>query len=245
MNEIVWEKIFQIIKEFSLPEEVIVPDELLADALQKVLPTDKEFSLVEFKNKVPRCIIWPEYSSALIPLFNSELNKNIPQVYNPLSKILGPVKWSNYSHTEYDRRFNRPLNIGYSLGIGIHEPIHDRELIFNLHKSRNSDGFMDHEIQVMTLIRPIIQSIYNRRYRLLQKNIETISPRELSPGCTNLSRREREVLEYLLTRESIREIAENLKLSPRTIETHSLHIYQKLCISTRKDLRHIMMKEKT
>lgn len=242
MHEVIWEKIYEIIRKFSLPEETVLPDELLGQILQTELPTDKGFSLVEMNGVVPHCIQWPDYANDLIPLFNSRLNQNIPQVYNPVSAVLGPVNWSNYSHTEYDMVFNGPLDIGYSMGIGIYDKIHQRTLLFNLHKSRGSESFQDHEIQTLILIRPVIQSIYNRRYQLQSKLNEEIMPREISPGCRSLSKREREVLQYLLTRESIKEIAENLKISPRTIETHSLHIYQKLCVSTRKDLQHILLK---
>jgi non-specific serine/threonine protein kinase len=50
-----------------------------------------------------------------------------------------------------------------------------------------------------------------------------------------LSRREREVLHYLCQRLSDPEIAERLFLSPRTVETHVAHVFNKLGATNRRD----------
>ncbi|MDC7234420.1 MAG: LuxR C-terminal-related transcriptional regulator [Spirochaetales bacterium] len=207
------------------------------------MPTDRGFSIIELKEGLPHCIFWPDYSKDLIPEFNNRFNKTAPRVYNSCNHMLGPVDWRRFSDTEYHREFNIPLNIGYSLGIGIHDPVQNRILIFNIHKSPDNGGFSEQERLTLSLLRPAVQGIFSRRCMLLNRFYEKLIPRETSPGCRCLSRREREVLQFLMTRESIREIAENLNLSPRTVETHSLHIYQKLCVSTRRDLQHMLIND--
>lgn len=51
-----------------------------------------------------------------------------------------------------------------------------------------------------------------------------------------LSRREREILPLLAARWTDREIAETLCISYRTVTTHVAHIYDKLGISSRREV---------
>jgi DNA-binding NarL/FixJ family response regulator len=55
------------------------------------------------------------------------------------------------------------------------------------------------------------------------------------PPTVHLSRREREVLTLLVQRWTAPEIAENLVLSVRTVESHITNLYNKLGVSSRRD----------
>jgi DNA-binding CsgD family transcriptional regulator len=62
-----------------------------------------------------------------------------------------------------------------------------------------------------------------------------VSRPEIEGGRRPLSRREAEIAVLLQRRMSMREIAEALGISPRTVERHVLHIYDKLDVSTRRE----------
>jgi DNA-binding CsgD family transcriptional regulator len=58
------------------------------------------------------------------------------------------------------------------------------------------------------------------------------------PAIMSLTRREREVLELLLARHSYREIAQALYVTTNTVHTHASHVYRKLGVQGRDELRH-------
>ncbi len=54
---------------------------------------------------------------------------------------------------------------------------------------------------------------------------------------TDLSQAERRVFDLLLTRATLREIADSLFVSPETIKTQTASIYRKLGVSSRRDVQ--------
>ena len=60
-------------------------------------------------------------------------------------------------------------------------------------------------------------------------------------GSSLLTRREREVVEYVLLGNSTRRIAEKLGVSGETIKLHRKHAYSKLDISSQAELFHLFM----
>jgi len=99
----------------------------------------------------------------------------------------------------------------------------------------------DRGLSVMELRENVPYCIFNMREQFYYRNLEEILPREVAPGCKPLSTREREIMEYLIGRESMKDIALKLGISHRTVETHALHIYQKLCVSSRRDLQRFLV----
>jgi DNA-binding NarL/FixJ family response regulator len=79
---------------------------------------------------------------------------------------------------------------------------------------------------VIRLVSDIGQSLL-----LLEEQPITTQPQSLSP-C-RLSPREVEVLKWLSEGKTNKEIATVLELSPRTVQKHLEHIYQKLGVETR------------
>jgi DNA-binding CsgD family transcriptional regulator len=241
MEQFNWNKAFQIIRNFSCPSPEINPEELLAADLGRELHTDRGLSVIELRNNIPHCIRWPDYANPYINSFNNHYCYIAPQIYNREQHIINPVNWSDYADTEYNRDFNLPLNIGYTTGFGVEDHELGKEIVFCLHKSIESSGFTPADLQLIVLMRPLIQNLFSMRKQLYSRYLEEVLPREISPGCSPLSSREREIMERLTGRESMREIALKLGISKRTVETHALHIYRKLCISSRNDLKRFLI----
>jgi DNA-binding NarL/FixJ family response regulator len=70
------------------------------------------------------------------------------------------------------------------------------------------------------------------------------SARELQNGISLLSIREKEVFPLLADGKSIKEIAERLYISPKTVETHKYNIMEKLGADSVADLTKIALKKK-
>jgi len=70
------------------------------------------------------------------------------------------------------------------------------------------------------------------------------SAREIQDGVALLSIREKEVFPLLADGKSIKEIAERLSISPKTVETHKYNIMEKLGADSIADLTKIALKKK-
>ena len=70
------------------------------------------------------------------------------------------------------------------------------------------------------------------------------SAREVQDGIALLSIREKEVFPLLADGRNIREIAERLCISPKTVETHKYNIMEKLGVESIADLTKIALKKK-
>jgi DNA-binding NarL/FixJ family response regulator len=70
------------------------------------------------------------------------------------------------------------------------------------------------------------------------------SAREVRDGIALLSVREKEVFPLLADGRNIREIAERLCISPKTVETHKYNIMEKLGVESIADLTKIALKKK-
>lgn len=67
---------------------------------------------------------------------------------------------------------------------------------------------------------------------------------EVQDGLAKLSTREKEVLPLLADGNSIREIAERLFISPKTVETHKYNIMEKLGVGSIADLTKIALRKR-
>ncbi len=97
-------------------------------------------------------------------------------------------------------------------------------------------GITTRERKILAALQPHIVNFFSFMSRR-----ETLSPdhyfaAELARDCRILSRREAEVAVLLCKRLRAREIATVLLISPRTVERHIEHIYEKLDVSDRRGL---------
>lgn len=98
----------------------------------------------------------------------------------------------------------------------------DRGLLVSFVLNRNGMDFSDREKALLDLVREPLAALY--RHAL---------SRERALGALPVTPREREVLEWLAAGKTDREIGEILGVSPRTVQKHLQHIYEKLGVETR------------
>ena len=85
------------------------------------------------------------------------------------------------------------------------------------------------ELALVSSVRHAVQESIRRRTKQAQT-------REVEERLTRLSKRELEIVRYIVDGMSSREIAHLLELSPRTVEAHRANIYDKLEVVTLADL---------
>jgi DNA-binding CsgD family transcriptional regulator len=231
-----WQRLFELLNDVCLLDDADAMLEELTAHIDRVVPADHGVVLNELRNRLPYCVRWPEYAVALAPQFNRYYNRRCPVGYDHRHHSFGPVTWRRYQDTEYDADFNRPLDLGHSMGIGFPDPAYRREVVITVHRSRSAPGFKEGDIRSLVLLRPLFARIFSLARKSERVGKEHLLPRELLPGSTVLSRREAEVAFLLARRLTMREIAERLAISPRTVERHSQHIYQKLKVKSRGEL---------
>ncbi len=98
----------------------------------------------------------------------------------------------------------------------------DRSLLVSFVLNRNGSDFTDRERMLLDLVREPLAALY--RHALARARGFAALPVTL---------REREVLDWLAAGKTDREIAEILGMSPRTVQKHLQHIYEKLGVETR------------
>jgi len=98
----------------------------------------------------------------------------------------------------------------------------DRSLLVSFVLNRNGRDFSDRERALLDLVREPLAALY--RHALA---------RQRGLGALPVTPREREVLEWLAAGKTDREIGTILGMSPRTVQKHLQHIYEKLGVETR------------
>ncbi len=93
--------------------------------------------------------------------------------------------------------------------------------------------------ELVTAIREVLQGRTYLTPRIATEVIASLSsPQDAHPAAARLTRRQRQVLELVVTGRTMKEVAAELVLSPRTIETHKYDIMQVLGVRTTAELIH-------
>ncbi len=100
----------------------------------------------------------------------------------------------------------------------------DRSLLVSFVLNRRLRDFSDRERALLDLVREPLAALY--RNLLVRK-------KEGGFAALPLTGRERDVLSWLAAGKTDRDIGEILGMSPRTVQKHLQHIYQKLGVETR------------
>lgn len=235
-DELRWKLLYELVEDLSrqrCTQDAI--DTLLEDA-QELVPGDRGLSMMKMEGLIPFCVRWPKYAESLVPLFNSQLNRRSPFYYKPPYTTLPPVDWFDYGDSEYHKEFNVPLGIRYSLGVGIRDFSSDTQYAMFVHRSRQDPPFQEKDLAALSSIRGAVSNLLTLISSSSSQFEGRIQARESEPGCDILSPRETEIAKLICRRLTMRAIASRLGISPRTVERHALHIYQKLNVPGRREL---------
>ena len=100
----------------------------------------------------------------------------------------------------------------------------DRGLLVSFVLNRNRRDFSERECALLDLVREPLAALY--RNLLIRKKDRGFAALPVTP-------REREVLSWLAAGKTDKDIGEILGMSPRTVQKHLQHIYEKLGVETR------------
>jgi DNA-binding CsgD family transcriptional regulator len=235
-NDSRWYRVVELIEDLCRQRDSSALVSRLFEEMDRLVPAEQGVAFFEMRRGLPHCLRWPDYSEALVPAFNEHFNHCCPAEYDWNRHQLGPVSWAEYVDTEYDCDFNVPLAIGHSLGFGFYDHVKRREMILCFHRARHDSGFSDDDVAIVERIRPLVERLF-RLMRSAEASESELFERLTFPASTaRLSPREAEIAKLLCTRLTLNRIAERLQVSSRTVESHVLHIYQKLGVSGRQEL---------
>lgn len=236
-----WKGLYELLNDLIREKNTLSLLDDLFYHIGQLVPADSGVAFFDFIDGIPYCRRCTDYPSGKVKEFNNYYNRIAPVIFNPDTNKLGPINWKKYKNIEYDTDFNIPMNIGYSLGCGfLNESLGTFHIIV-LNRTRHSSQFKDRDIMNYSLLIGLFSELFNRKEELEFCEEKMISKVELMPGNIPLSRREAEVCQMLCHRWSMKEIADSLHISPRTIECHCLHIYQKLNVFNRTELARLLI----
>jgi DNA-binding CsgD family transcriptional regulator len=134
-------------------------------------------------------------------------------------RISDSLSAAAFRETPLYNDYYRRVGIDHAIAVPLYV---DRGLLVSFVLNRNGRDFSDREKALLDLVREPLAALY--RHAL---------SRERSLHALPLTAREREVLEWLAAGKTDRQIAEILGMSPRTVQKHLQHIYEKLGVETR------------
>jgi DNA-binding CsgD family transcriptional regulator len=108
-------------------------------------------------------------------------------------------------------------------------------------------GFEESELAALQRIKPALLRVVKSGYhRHMQSQVQGAikqslggEPAKMTPGevVAKLSRTERQILQYLYTTATERQIAQSIHRSPHTVHVHVKNIYRKLGVNSRRQLQ--------
>lgn len=237
-----WKAIYDLISEMATAGDKRAALTVLAELSPEFIPADRGGALFTMKGGYPRCIRWPEYAQRRIREFNTYYNRRVPVYFSGAEPVLGPVDWREYRDSEYVADFHRPLGITCSVGASFVDTFTRTGYVLWIHRHGRGASFCEQDVQTLELLCKQAGYIISLKSEVDAAKREAISDSELGPDAEVLSRREAEVARLICRRVSFREIARILRISPRTVERHALHIYHKLGVANRKELAALLLK---
>ena len=128
--------------------------------------------------------------------------------------------------------YYRPIRIDHAMAMPIHV---DRTQLVSFVFNRAKRDFADRDRACLETIRPHLGSLYRLGREMDGARAAWGAPPAVQnpPGNQPLTEREREVLRWLSSGKTDRDIAQILAISPRTVHKHLQRIYEKLGVETR------------
>ncbi len=135
--------------------------------------------------------------------------------------------------TQHYQQNMRPLGLDYELTLLLDTALPQR---LGISIARAGQDYTDAEVELFTCLGPHLKRAFHHAQTLAQLRAAA-APDQPSPVASwrdvDLTPRESEILRWLATGHSNREIAQIFKIAPATVKTHVERILQKLGIKTR------------
>ena len=215
---------------------------VLAGECDRLIPADRGAALFTMRGGVPWCICCPDFPDNVVRDFNSHFNRRVPVHFSGHEPVLGPVDWERYPDAEYVADFHRPLGIHQSVGASFYDTYEERLYVLWVHRNGLGRQFTPGEVETLRVMCTTIGTIVSLKSEIDALRREAICEAELGPEADVLSKREAEIARLICRRLSMREIAETLHISRRTVEHHACHIYNKLHVANRKELAGVLLR---
>lgn len=122
-----------------------------------------------------------------------------------------------------------------------------QSLAVNLYRDQSAGNFSDADVDYLVNLAPLIASCAARHYALDidgESNFRGAVTDELADLCPQLTLREREVVQRILDGATAERIADDLHIRPTTVITYRARAYEKLGVSTRRELFAAMMRRR-
>jgi DNA-binding CsgD family transcriptional regulator len=236
-----WPRIYDLLEGAGLADH---SRDFLARVLvgvEEIIPFDVGCGVTEYTNAYRASIGLPrktvnEYNEYYLDHLDF-LPQSMSEAYSRGSdESLLPIIWNSYSGTEFVDDFCRSLNLGQTIVYFLP----GKALSLTIHRARGSLAFTEGEKRSLR----VLNSLINQRLRLYDRveRAEAESGTGL-PSLSDilfrfpaLSRREAEVARLSAQGKTARAIADDAKLSRRTIETQLQSAYAKLGVFGKRDL---------
>ncbi|MEY8352692.1 LuxR C-terminal-related transcriptional regulator [Lachnospiraceae bacterium 54-53] len=144
--------------------------------------------------------------------------------------------------TEFYREFLRPNNIPYGAGIVLRREGKNIGIL-NYFRSDLLGDFSDKDMFILDVLK---EHLSHMLYRLMEQEKNRERDKALDLGRLavfySLSEREKEVLEHILEGRSNAETGILMSISLSTVKKHVYHIFSKMNVSTRTQLRAVLEK---
>ena len=147
-------------------------------------------------------------------------------------RISDLLQAAEFQRTPIFNDYYRPIRIDHAMAVPIHV---DRTCLVSFVFNRAKRDFGDRDRACMEAIRPHLGSLYRLSRDMDGARAAWGVPSAVQnpPGDHPLTTREREVLQWLSSGKTDRDIAQILAISPRTVHKHLQRIYEKLGVETR------------
>jgi DNA-binding CsgD family transcriptional regulator len=147
------------------------------------------------------------------------------------------VEWGYFRNSEFVCDFARPLGLGRTLT----SIVPGRQFFLNISRSTSSRRFSDAEKSILDVVMhhcDNLHAVYEKLNALSSRSTPTAEM--IRDRFSALSPRQAVVLSLLLRGLSTREIGSHLSIGKRTVESHTAHIYDKLNVRSRPELRRLL-----
>lgn len=139
--------------------------------------------------------------------------------------------YASYGNDDFFSEYIQPNHIEHSFGLGLRDTHNALRCMISLDRVCSAQ-FSEDEIEIMRIIRPHLDNLYQNFYVELPDS----EGRDIKryPKC--LTRREQEIAELLIKDVSPKNISNRLSISPTTVDKHLANMHRKLQVATRQEL---------